>query len=659
MTATPLTNGLFPGSRPGALRSTRDHHSVQFYADDVLLAERVAAFAGSALRNGGAALLIATGPHLGAIRTVLEQTGDLGGTAGRLDCHLADQTLATFMVDGAVDAALFREHVGQRVERAVRSARGKPVRAFGEMVDILWKQGNIEAALRLEGLWNELAEELPFSLLCAYELKGFAATHHQEAFRRVCAVHSLVTPSEEHASHTASAETMRAMAMLEQKAASLEREIERRTSAEQSREELLRAQTVARARAERTAAQLAALQDLTAALSRAVTLPDIAEIIVDKAGRAVEARRTALYLVDDGGTRLNLVAHRGIPAATAVAFQRIELDGALDVPPAAVFRNGRPQWTESRSELLTTYPHLASALPPPEEGYSAACLPIVASGAPIGCLSFAFDQERRFEPEEHDLHSVIAVACGQALDRGRLFEAERRGRLVAESATKAREEILAVVSHDLRNPLGAVLAAAANLVAVGPEDAGSKKVRVNAERIQRNATRMARFIDDLIDFGSIQTGQLQIAPRPCAGADVVAATVETFKPQADDRAIALVTELDAGLPALTCDCDRIVQALSNLLSNALRFTPGGGTVTLAVRAAGSEVVFQVADTGPGIDPDELPHLFERYWRGRLAPYKGTGLGLTIAKGIVDAHRGRLWAESTRGKGSRFSFALPI
>jgi signal transduction histidine kinase len=652
------TQAGLTGGAPPAVRTVSDTHLVQFYGDERFLAERVVRFVSPTLRTGGGAVLVATYDHLGAILGILERDGTLSGMPGMLDCHSAEILLANFMVAGVPDEELFRRVVGTVVERAVRTAGSQPVQVYGEMVDLLWKAGNIDAALRLEQLWEDLARTTRFSLLCAYELKAFSASQHEVAFKQICQLHSHVSPSETYASISEAPETLRAVALLEQRASSLEREIERRLSAEAAREELLRAQTVARARAERTVARMSALHDLTASLSRAVSLPEIAHIAVEKACAAVDAKRAALWLADEAATTLCLTSESGIPELSVHRFQRLTLDGSQDMPGVTTFRQARPIWIESRADFAAAYPHLVVALPASAEDYALACLPVLAAGAPIGCLSLTFDEAHEFDPEERVLHSVIAEACAQALERGRLFESERRRRLQAEGAIRAREEILAVVSHDLRNPLGAVLAASANLLSAAASDGANKRVRVNAERIQRNATRMVRFIDDLVDFGSIQAGQLQLAVRPCDVGEVLSATLETFKPLADERAIHLATEMEPGLPGLSCDLDRVVQALSNLLSNALKFTPGGGVVAIEVGGGPKEVVFHVRDTGPGIDPEDLPHLFERYFRGRDTPYKGTGLGLTIAKGIVDAHRGRLWVESQRGTGARFSFTLP-
>src|SRR5206468_47433 len=140
-------------------------------------------------------------------------------------------------------------------------------------------------------------------------------------------------------------------------------------------------------------------------------------------------------------------------------------------------------------------------------------------------------------------------------------------------------------------------------------------------------------------------------------AAIVQETADSFQAAAAERGTRIRCEHDRNLPAIDCDRHRVVQALSNVVGNAVNVTLGG-VVTIRAEADERTVVFAVADTGPGIAPEDLPHIFERHWRSKAAPYKGTGLGLAIAKGIVDAHGGRIWAESQAGAGSTFRIALP-
>jgi signal transduction histidine kinase len=189
-------------------------------------------------------------------------------------------------------------------------------------------------------------------------------------------------------------------------------------------------------------------------------------------------------------------------------------------------------------------------------------------------------------------------------------------------------------------------------------DTLGRRVRRTAEGIHRAVERMTRLIEDLVDWGTIQAGKLSINLAVHEAEDLLDEAVELFRPVARDRRIELGTEARGELGDVVCDRDRILQALSNLLSNALKLVaPGGHVVVGAERRPGELLVF-VADTGPGIPAESLGNLFERYWRGHEPGYKGTGLGLAITKGIVEAHGGRIWVESTVGQGTAFHFTLP-
>jgi len=226
----------------------------------------------------------------------------------------------------------------------------------------------------------------------------------------------------------------------------------------------------------------------------------------------------------------------------------------------------------------------------------------------------------------------------------------------AQEALRAREDLLAIVSHDLRNPLGVVLASTALLLKSNLPPDKQERARRQVEAIQRAGNRMNRLIRDLLDFASIQAGRLSVSKHPQEVAAMVDEVLEVTEPLAAAKAHKLVSDVAAGL-AIRCDHDRVIQLFSNLVGNAVKFTPDGGTITVRAAPDGDLVRFSVTDTGPGIPADELPHVFDRYYQAQRKNRDGIGLGLSIARGIVEAHGGRIWAESEEGKGSTFSFTL--
>jgi signal transduction histidine kinase len=177
--------------------------------------------------------------------------------------------------------------------------------------------------------------------------------------------------------------------------------------------------------------------------------------------------------------------------------------------------------------------------------------------------------------------------------------------------------------------------------------------------IQRAATRMERLIGDLLDVASIEKGTLRLHSAPLDLSAVLSDVLELFEDQARERKIDVYREIESGIPVIPGDYDRLIQALSNILGNAMKFTAQGGSVRIAVTRNDDTVVVSVADTGIGISADELPHVFDRFWRARENRTKGAGLGLSIACGIIEAHGGRMWADSKLGVGTTITFALPI
>jgi PAS domain S-box-containing protein len=232
-------------------------------------------------------------------------------------------------------------------------------------------------------------------------------------------------------------------------------------------------------------------------------------------------------------------------------------------------------------------------------------------------------------------------------------------RLMAEAqeALRAREDLLAIVSHDLRNPLGVVLASTALLLKSNLPPDKQERARRQVEAIQRAGNRMNRLIRDLLDFASIQAGRLSVSKQPQDVGAMVSEVLEVTEPLAAAKSQRLVADVAPEL-AIRCDHDRVIQLFSNLVGNAVKFTPEGGTITVHATREGEVVRFLVEDTGPGIPAEELPHVFDRYYQAQRKNRDGIGLGLSIARGIVEAHGGRIWVESEDGKGSRFFFTLP-
>ncbi|MFY0574961.1 sensor histidine kinase [Cystobacter fuscus] len=228
----------------------------------------------------------------------------------------------------------------------------------------------------------------------------------------------------------------------------------------------------------------------------------------------------------------------------------------------------------------------------------------------------------------------------------------------ADEVVAARDDFLGMVSHDLRTLLGGIAMRAAMLVRNASEDAAGQRTRRDAESIQHFTARMNRLIGDLLDVASIEAGRLTVEPRPEDAIRLVRETVEAFQPTASAKGISLDTQVARDSVLARFDHERILQVLANLLSNAIKFTPEGGRISIRVEPVGEEVRFGVTDSGTGIAESDLGRIFERFWQVLGSDRRGLGLGLYISKCIVEAHGGRIWAESKSEAGSTFFFTLP-
>jgi signal transduction histidine kinase len=222
-----------------------------------------------------------------------------------------------------------------------------------------------------------------------------------------------------------------------------------------------------------------------------------------------------------------------------------------------------------------------------------------------------------------------------------------------KTAIQQREEMMSIISHDLRSPLNVITISAERVRMLTKE---RDELHAIGERIARTADRMGRLIANLVDLSLVESGALQINRAPQAVEPMVAEAVELLTPLARERSIELRAALEP-VPAALCDGDLIVRVLWNLISNSIKFTEPGGTITVSVRPVESEVCLVVQDNGMGIDEDQLPHVFERFWQAERS-HRGAGLGLYICKGIVEAHGGQIGAKSQRGMGTTVWFTLP-
>lgn len=276
-------------------------------------------------------------------------------------------------------------------------------------------------------------------------------------------------------------------------------------------------------------------------------------------------------------------------------------------------------------------------------------VPLRAGQTVLGTLSLVRTAARPcFDDADVELAEELGLRAALAVENARLYDAAR-------GATRARDDMLGVVSHDLRNPIHSIFMSSSFLAELLPED--RKVERTQAAVIKRAAERANRLIQDLLDITHIESGRLSLHRERHDAASIAHEALELAGMAAADQGIVLARGEMDHVPVWV-DRDRVLQALGNLVSNALKFTPSGGHVTVSVRADAEAVRFSVADTGPGIAPQQVPHLFDRYWQANTADRRGVGLGLSIVKGIADAHGGRVQVQTAEGAGTTFTLVLP-
>jgi signal transduction histidine kinase len=282
-------------------------------------------------------------------------------------------------------------------------------------------------------------------------------------------------------------------------------------------------------------------------------------------------------------------------------------------------------------------------------------LPLAARGRILGSLLLATtrDSDRRYTDRDVAIANEVGRRVALAVDHALLFRA-------AEHAARARAEMVAVVSHDLKNPLATIQMAVSFLLEdLVPDDAAHKLEREQLHAIHRSAERMYRLIHDLLDVAAIEAGQLAVAQSPLPVDVLVADALELLRPLAAAKRITLTADVPPGIPPAAADRDRVLQVFSNLGGNAIKFTPEDGRVEIRSEVRDAVVEFAVRDTGPGIASEDLPHVFDRFWQARKGARAGVGLGLAIAKGIIEAHGGDIHVESEPGRGTCFTFTLPV
>ena len=674
--------------------------------------------------GAAAVVVASPGHRLGFEAVLVAGGIDVAGhrAHGRLIELDAEETLERFMTggldDGMPDAARFQETVGALV---AKTAGGFPVvRAYGEMVDLLMQHGNFTATARLEQLWNELGHLHSFQLYCAYRTGRFASIGQLEPFKAICSLHSRVTPYEARDDSARPDGELRQAAELRQRALALEAEVAARHTIEEALREREREiddfvdsaseclhsvgadgrvlwankaelELLGFTREEYIGRHIAdvhadpdVIEDILARLARGERLHDVEARLRAKDGSIKHVLISSSPVIKNGRFAQTRCFTRDITERKRAEETQARLAAIVESSDDAIVG-------KTLDGVITAWNRAAERM----FGYSAA----EAVGRDITLI---IPEERRHEEHEvlarlrrgekiDHFETVRRTKDGRLLDisltvspirdgrgriigaskvarditerrraeaeRQRLLDREQEARKKAERALQVKDEFLATVSHELRSPLNAIVGWT-HLLRTGGLDADTS--RRAAETIHRNAMIQDQLISDILDMQRLNSGKFRLTMRDDIDlALAVEAAIDTVRPAAQAKAIT-VRPLLEDVPAVAGDPDRIQQIIWNLLSNAVKFTPGGGSVYVFLREAGAFAEIVVEDTGPGIRPEFLPYVFERFRQDAATGGRkgGLGLGLAIVRNLAELHGGTVSAENSAGGGAVFTVRLP-
>jgi PAS domain S-box-containing protein len=388
-----------------------------------------------------------------------------------------------------------------------------------------------------------------------------------------------------------------------------------------------------------------ASSELTTSLEREVVLARVASLVAHS-----WADWCAIHVTNERGSlQLGGFAHRDLSAKSGHASPGDAVRNQDATVVGNVFRTEAPvlERNISRRDWPARAIGFAPALATELAAASAIIVPLVARNRCLGTLTIVSERrEPTFDASDLELAEELARRVAYGIDNSQLYSDARR-------ATAMRDEVLALVTHDLRNPLSTITLRADQLLRAAP----TAEIEEHATGIVRSARRMTRMVDDLLDVARVDAARMSLQLEHISTITLVAEAISTFEGIAAARSIRL-DGASVHAADLWCDHGRILQVLGNLIGNALKFSPDGSAIRIdgAVRPDCFEL--SVTDHGMGIAPDQLERVFERHWQAPESRHRGSGLGLYIAKGIVEAHGGRIWVVSQPGTGSTFHFTIP-
>jgi PAS domain S-box-containing protein len=670
-------------------------HSIQFWENDAFFIDSVSAFISAGLRAGDACIVLATKPHTESLEDRLQKDGldvaaaRLGGQYFSLD---AATVLSKFMVDGLPEPKRFAEIVGSMIARAAK--RRNRVRIVGEMVTLLWSEGNKEATIRLEQLWNELGKTHAFSLLCTYPIHSFGAEMHGLEFDEICRQHSRVIPAESFNALTNPDERLRAIALLQQKASSLDSEISERKQAQEalfhlaaiveSSDDAILSKNLEgiitswNAAAERMYGYRAA-----EIVGRSVTLlfpPDQQDEFTQIMARirrgervdhfeTVRRRKDGTYMTvsvtvspikDSTGhiigasdiTR-DITERKRLEEKVQQLFDST-LIGVFVSDFAGTFLDANDTFFDllgyTRAELLAGSIQRDALTPPEFHHLSQNALQALHETGASGTY-----EKEYLHKSGRRIPVLVAVTRIDQTDTciGFVLDISERKEL-----DQRKDAFISMASHELKTPVTSLkgfLSLLQRRISIQEDE----KALHYLARMDTQVNKLIKLIGNLLDLSKMQTGQPDYDEERFEVGALVQEIVENVQGTAQTHRLLLDRHTQAEVFG---DRDRVGQVLINLLNNAIKYSPQADTVLIRVAKDQKQILVCIQDFGIGIARDYQQKIFQRFYQvtdHEVKSYPGLGIGLYICDEIIKRHGGRLWVESQKGEGASFYFTLPL